>query len=267
MSFRGKLGLTLVAASLLAQGLLCSGLSAQEGNPQAGKKQAEGGKSQPAKGKSEARKTINVAMHEGQALAFAREHHAELAGLLESLKYTNRREYDRGIQELFRTSDRLAKLKEKSSDLYLAELKAWQLDSQIRLMQARMSMSEDPQLEVEIRDLLKQRVALRLSRLRDDRAKAERTLQQLDRRIGEAEKSLSVEGLDGELAKLKRELAVNRERKRLNKGAAQKKVEKNVPKSTDKPADKTAVKPNTEKPKSEKDKSETSKTGASTSTS
>lgn len=261
MSSRGNLALAVIAASLLTHSVLSQDLWAQDKKPpvQEGGKPTPEAKAQAAKGKAESRKTVNVEQHEGEALAFAREHHAELAGLLESLKNSNRKEYDRGIQELFRTSDRLAKLKERSPDLYQADLKAWQLDSQIRLMQARMTMSDDSQLEVEIRELLKQRVTLRLSRLRDDRARTEKTLKQLDRRIGEAEKSLSAEGLDAEFAKLKHELAVNRERKKVNKAGSEKKGEKNA----QKPAEKTAETPNNEKPKAEKNKAETSKTDAS----
>ena len=261
MSFRRNIALAMITAGLVAQS--GSSLFAQDSKPRdnknqdGDKRQAE--KGHPAKGKADSRKTVNVEMHEAQALGFAREHHAELAGLLESLKNTNQREYNRGIQELFRTSDRLAKLKDKSPELYRTELKTWQLDSQIRLMQARMTMSDDPHLELEIRELLKQRLALRLSRLRDERARAEKTMKQLDQRISETEKSLSEEGLEAEFTRVKRELAASRERKKTKKPGA----EKNVGRPVKKAVEKTAERPSPDKTDNDKPKEETSKAGVS----
>ena len=55
---------------------------------------------------------------EAAALAFAREHHPELATLIEKLRKENRRQFDRAIHELAQDRDRLVRLKKVAPAQY-----------------------------------------------------------------------------------------------------------------------------------------------------
>ncbi len=121
---------------------------------------------------------------EAAALSFVREHHAELALLLGHLKGVKLKEYERAIRELFRSSERLAQIKDRDEDRYKIELQVWKLDSRIRLMAARLSMTPgDESLQEDLRAAFLRKTDLQLQRLELDRARAEARQRRLEASI------------------------------------------------------------------------------------
>ena len=120
---------------------------------------------------------------ETAALTFSREHHPELAGLIEQLKDSNPAEYQRAIRDLARTSERLAQVQQKDAPRYEVELKAWKISSRIRLVVARLTMGPDSALEQELRDALAQQAEVRLSLLQMEQEQVRTRLKKLDAQI------------------------------------------------------------------------------------
>jgi hypothetical protein len=102
------------------------------------------------------------AQREAAALALVREHHGELFELLDHLKLQKHKAYLQAIQELWRASERLATVRQRDPDRYDLELRAWKIDSRIRLLAAKLSMEQDPELEPQLKEALSERADVRL---------------------------------------------------------------------------------------------------------
>ena len=126
---------------------------------------------------------------EAAALTFVRTHHPELADLLEPLKKKNKPEYQRAIRDLFRQSERLAQAQERNPRRYDFELADWKLNSRIQILVAKLTMSDTPAVEEQLRQLIVEQMNLRKQQLVEER-------QRLASRVAEA---------DEQLAKLERE--------------------------------------------------------------
>lgn len=114
------------------------------------------------------------------ALEFAKQHHPELADLLRGLETRNRNAYHRAMRQLYQTSERLARSKERlSPERFELELEAWKLDSRIRLLAARVSVSKkkDPKLDAELKHALMERVDIRVRKMQQEK---ERLVQRVD---------------------------------------------------------------------------------------
>ena len=122
---------------------------------------------------------------EKAALAFAAKHHPELATLIRQLRRMNPDAYQKAIQELSHTSERLSRLEERAPDRYAAELALWKLDSRIRLLAAQSAMSDEDDRREQIRELLLERADVRLQQLESERARVAARLKRLDRSIEE----------------------------------------------------------------------------------
>ncbi len=136
---------------------------------------------------------------EAAALSFVRQHHPELGDLLAQLKSGNKREYQRAINELFTTSERLALGQERDPLKYELDLRIWKIDSRIRLMAARMSMTEGDLLQGELKELLLEKMDVQLELQLLERQRVATRMEKLDasierlkkQREAEAQKSLS----------------------------------------------------------------------------
>jgi len=117
---------------------------------------------------------------EAAALTFAQNHHPELAELLGGLKQHNRSEYEKAIRELFRTSERLAQWQEKGPQRYEHELAMWKLNSRIRILTARLTMTTDVAVERELREALVELAALKKQQLEAERQKLSSRLAEID---------------------------------------------------------------------------------------
>ena len=107
------------------------------------------GKADGAKPKSEKRAAANPnsVRHEAAALAFAREHHAELAELIATLKSSSLPEYEQAVRELYRVRERLFQLQKREPERHALELELWKTKSRMRLMAARLSLGEEARSE------------------------------------------------------------------------------------------------------------------------
>jgi hypothetical protein len=148
---------------------------------------------------------------EAAARLFAARHHSELSGLLEQLKETNPDGYEKAIQELFATSERLARLMERRPERYELELAVWKVDSRIRLLAARSAMGENEGRRQALKKLLLEKNDLRLQLLQLDRQRAAARLERLDASIAELQND-SEAVADAELERLLRST-----RQRLNR--------------------------------------------------
>lgn len=135
-----------------------------------------------------AKALVITPQREAAAISFVQEHHPELAVLLVPLKRSNSKEYEQAIRELFRTSERLAQAKERDDGRYQLELEIWKIESQIRLLVARLTMNpDDMEFQEELRELLVQRVDLRIRRHRLERDRLASRLERLDEVISSLE--------------------------------------------------------------------------------
>lgn len=122
-------------------------------------------------------------LDEKSALKFATEHHPELADLLQALRKSDKTQYQAALSDVARDSERLAKLSDRDQDRYGLALTIWKLDSRIRLEMARFAMSEDPEREARIRELLKQRHEARRSLLQLDRKRMDARAAKIDEQL------------------------------------------------------------------------------------
>lgn len=143
-------------------------------------KPAAPGKGNPNKNAKNAEMAID---REQAALDFAGQHHPELVALISPLKTSNPREYQRAIKELLKTSDRLLGIRQRDSARYELELDAWKLQSQVRLLAARLTMVADPELESQLRDTLKKKTENQLKLLQNERTSLQTRLDQVQKQI------------------------------------------------------------------------------------
>ena len=121
---------------------------------------------------------------EAAAMTFVSHHHPELSQLLVYLKKNMPKQYDKAARELFRASERLARLKDNGDDKrYDLELKLWQTRSRAQLLTARLRTRPDDKLKAELRELLVQQYDLRLSQLEYERDRAAGRLAKVDEQI------------------------------------------------------------------------------------
>lgn len=118
------------------------------------------------------------------AMTFVQQHHPELADLLVYLRDNLPNEYNKAVRELFRTSERLARLQENGdARRYNLELQIWQTHSRAQLLSARIRMRWDARLEAELRKLLELQFQLRLAQLENDRDRAVAKVDKLNEQI------------------------------------------------------------------------------------
>jgi len=159
--------LQIALALVVAVGSLAVGDESQQPAPKSESSKSESSKSAAPAGKEKGRPGRELpgftSEREAAALTFIGLHHPEMAELLRQLKGSSPAEYKREIRVLFRSSENLAELQEKDPEQYVLELKAWILDSRIRLLAARLSMAPSEALEQELRQALSDQIDVRIA--------------------------------------------------------------------------------------------------------
>ena len=122
---------------------------------------------------------------EAAAETFARLHHPELAELLARLRTADPQAFQNAIRDLFRESERLAKLKGRDSARYELELQAWKVSSRIRLATARLAMADSDSLRLELAQLVGEKHAIQEQLLQAERDKLAARIQKLDADLAE----------------------------------------------------------------------------------
>lgn len=121
---------------------------------------------------------------EAAALAFVREHHAELEELLIQLGESQPKQYEAAIRDLFRTSERLAAFHERDSDRYAMELTTWKLNSRVQLLSARLLMTPaDKQLREKLKQAMLDHAAVRRELLTLERERVTKRLDKIEAQI------------------------------------------------------------------------------------
>ncbi|MBR9801730.1 hypothetical protein GYB59_08550 [bacterium] len=90
---------------------------------------------------------------EAAALKFVELHHKQLLRILQSLQSVDADQYERAIEEIFRASERLARVKSRSAERYEYELELWKIKSRRNLLIASLPMVAD--YERAMRDIQK----------------------------------------------------------------------------------------------------------------
>ncbi len=125
-----------------------------------------------------------TAAQEKQALGFARQHHSELAGLIQRLKSAKqKRQYRRAVAELFRTFEKLERVRKSNPERHGFLLGMWQLDSQARLLLAQSMMRPDPALDKRLRQTLRKRAELKQQMLTRDRDRSRVKISKLEKQL------------------------------------------------------------------------------------
>jgi len=140
---------------------------------------------------------------EAAAIKFAQQHHSELAELLNRLKASHTEQYAKALRELDKTRERLEKARDNDADRYAILLREWQLDSRVRLLAARLTMSTSEELETELRQVLTERHDVRLQLLTYERDKSKTRLQKMDEQIAEHVEN-RVTNIDREFDRIKK---------------------------------------------------------------
>lgn len=213
--FQFWFGLTLVLMSVLVARAVADDKPVQSKQPsdakalaeKSGKKPATADKS-PSK-KPAATESVKVDAEpiapnrEVAAIKFAHQHHPELAELLNRLKDSHPDQYTKALRELGKTRDRLEKVRENDAGRYAILLHEWQLDSRVRLLAARITMSTSEELETELRQVLTERHDVRLQLLTYDREKSKTRLLKVDEQIAEHVQNREV-SIDREFDRIKK---------------------------------------------------------------
>ena len=133
---------------------------------------------------------VSPAVKPDLVIKFARQHHPELADLIEQLRTAGSSEFDRAIRQLASEMHRLERIKERTTQRFEMELQGWKLESQTRLLVARWAMSKDPEQEKQIRDLLRQRRQIRVNQLQQEKQRLEERMSVLKDQLASATEKL-----------------------------------------------------------------------------
>lgn len=142
----------------------------------------------PTKKEARSRSPLAVTPEREAAVAtFVERNHPELLDLLLYLKSSQSDEYERAVREIFRTTERLAQIRERDRELYDLEVAAWQAQSRVQLLAAKVQMDSSAELAAQLREALKSQSAARLALLKYDRQRTADRLAKLDSDIARAQ--------------------------------------------------------------------------------
>lgn len=153
---------------------------------------------------------------------FAKQHHPELARLLDQLRDNSPDQYAKALAELNKSREQLERIKARNPERYESALEQWKLSSRIRLTVARMSLTKDPTLEAELRELVRTRQALQLMPLRAEEERLEKRLERVRAQLA-AYDADPVQAVEREMTELQKNVRAAEAKAKLRKPAAGKK--------------------------------------------
>lgn len=110
---------------------------------------------------------------EAEALAFVREHHAELATVLDALRPMAPAEYRKAIVELSQVARSLALIRAKNPPRYAVQLDCWKAKSRAELLAARLAGAPSDDLRARLRSAIEAKVDADIARHRSELEQAE----------------------------------------------------------------------------------------------
>ncbi len=191
-------GITVVGAQEQAP-------KAESVKPDPGKK-TEQRVEQKAAAKSAPKQQAPVVVDEKAALQFASTHHPELAEILQTLRKSNKHQFQAAMTDLSREQERLNRLAERDPERAKLSIAAWQIDSRIRLEVARFTMSQDAEREARIKALLKERSDIRRQLAEFDLRRARLRVTKLEEQLAQQQEN-SDKLLAAEWDRLKKSVA------------------------------------------------------------
>lgn len=141
---------------------------------------------------------------EAKAMTFADEHHPELANLLRQLKKKSAPQYIRGLREVWTTSQRLERIRERQPERFESQIKQWKCYSEIRLLTARYVLTNDEKLAPRIQTLLKSHQETKLQATQAERDRIAGRLKELDTDLANQKKNFQ-KNLDVEWTRIKKQ--------------------------------------------------------------
>jgi len=160
-----------------------------------------------------------TADNEAAALRFVGQHHGELSSLLQYLKTSSPEEYKRAVRELFRTSEKLAQTKSMDEERYQIELESWKIDSEIRLLAAKLTMGDSDDLRAKLRQQVARKNKMQIERLELEKRRAEQRIKKMDESIARLKKEQD-QMIDRQMAELLRTVRKERPTKRTRPAAS-----------------------------------------------
>ncbi len=136
---------------------------------------------------------------------FVMQHHPELGEVLSRLKLTSSEQYERAVRDIYGTWDRLERMKKDRPRRAELELQLWVIDSRIRLLAARMSVTIDNQYERELKKILNEQVETKLKLLEVEREENIARVKSTEANIARAKDNKSKD-IDNRYDDIKREI-------------------------------------------------------------
>lgn len=162
---------------------LAGWLAAQEGKSTPEKSAAEKANSAPVRSSGKAKAKLAIAVtpeREAAVMTFIERNHAELGELLTHLKENQPAAYEQAVREIFRTTERLAQVKERDPQQYELEVVVWKSQSRVQLIVAKMKMAVTDTLKADLRLALAAQVDAKLALQHHERQKLSDRLTKLD---------------------------------------------------------------------------------------
>ncbi len=126
-------------------------------------------------------------IQESLALAFVRNHHAELERYLDLLRERYPQQYKAAITDISQRAVRFDELKRRNQSLYESSIKDWKLESRIKLLAARNAMDPSDRLQNQIKELVQEQLLLRVQRLQEEKTRLEERLDRVSQQLDEAQ--------------------------------------------------------------------------------
>jgi hypothetical protein len=125
--------------------------------------------------------------NETEAIGFVREHHPELAKVLEVLKPMNPVEYRKAIAELWQVSRSLNDLKTRNPKRFEVALDVWKAKSRVELLAAQLAGAPSEELRSQLRTAIETKVDAEIHRQRFDLEQAEAAAKKARETLGRLE--------------------------------------------------------------------------------
>ncbi len=150
---------------------------------------------------------------EAAAWGFVMKHHPQLGEVLSRLKIMHLGQYEKAINQITLSAERIARLQKADAKRGDMELEDWKLASQIQLAAAKLSLSrEDAELQQELAKIVRKQLEHRLKILEYERDRMAARLKTLDDQITKQKETIA-NTADARVNEMLRE--VNRTRKNL----------------------------------------------------
>ncbi len=152
-------------------------------------------------------KTITLTTEQqAAALGFVALNNPDLMPVLNHLRNTNRPEYDKGLAQIYMANERLGKMSKDDAERHDVELRMWIVNSRLTLLAARMSVSNAPTMNDELKQLVREEVEVKSDLLNLDYKRDLAKLEKLKNEITRLKVGRDKE-VDTRVAELKKEIS------------------------------------------------------------